>query len=407
MSASITAIIPTRDSARFLPEAVHSLMAQSRLVHQIIVWDDGSTDETGQIATQLQDIISEAPADSNVPTFVYRKSDRAGTGAAINQALALASGDYVWICSAQNRTLPHGAETLARLLDDAPDATYTAGTYRRFKIDPRSRKQTDLAPAQWPDLRQGVTLRLILENRFLPLDAVMFRRSALIKAGPFREDIKGLCHYDMHIRLACQGPIRVTDEPVFLQRIDADKSKQTATSQNPSERAVLKPLRDRIPLAIYEGMFRAEDPMVVRRTALLQRACVFARSADWATATRDFVDAAKLAPGFRLSALEKDICSRAFSGNHGVATALDAEVRASLREAASMSAAGGSIARALAAGMAWRSKDAMARGRLSDVASMGKFISALRIYTGGHGRGEKPGQVSENDELPVPAYKVI
>jgi len=170
---------------------------------------------------------------------------------------------------------------------------------------------------------------------------------------------------------------------------------------------VMTAFRERIPLSMYEGMFLAEDPKIVRRAAHLQRACVYARQSDWDIATRDFVDAAKLAPAYRLSQLEKDICARALSSKHGVGNALTSDVRSALREAASMSAAGGSIARALSGGMAWRSKDAMARGRIGNVASMGKFVSALRIYTGGHGRGERPGQVSESKDLPPNVYKVV
>ena len=408
MPATITAIVTTRDAGRLLPEAVHSILAQTRMVAEIIIWDDGSTDDTPTIAAQLKDILDAAPAGSAVPTFQYHRAERMGTGAALNRALGHATGDYVWICGAQNLALDHTMAVLATLLDQTPEATMATGTYRRFRIHPRTRKQTDLAPEHRPDLTQGSVLRHLLESRYLPGEAAMMRRSALLSAGTFREDLRGLSQADMHIRLACQGPVRVTDDPVFLQRlIDDPPARTTDEAAAKADLALIAPFRDRIPLSIYEGMFRAEDPKIVRRAALLQRACVFARHTDWLAAARDFTDAAKLAPGHRLSPLEKEICDRAMSGPFGVDAALTPESRKALREAAGLSAAGGSIARALAGGMAWRSKDAMARGRLADVAAMGKFVSALRIYTGGHGRGDRPGQVFENAELPDQSYLVI
>ena len=399
-----------------MAEAVHSILAQTRPVSEIIVWDDGSTDDTGEIAEQLGAIMAGAGNSDSVPAFHYFKSENGGKSRAINCALAKAQGDYIWVCDDDDIALPHATETLAGILDEHPDTLASGAGYRRFSVDPATKARMEYGPGYWPDLSTGTALRHILEDLFVFQNATMVRKSAFDKVGPFREDLARSVDYDMMVRLACAGPVHIVDDPVFLQRKHSGlrgpkRARRKAADSDKvwkdADIAVFTPFRERIPLAMYEGMFRAEDPKVGRRAALLQRACVYARRTDWSMATRDFTDAAKLAPGYRLTDTERDICMRALSGKHGCAEATTSEVRTQLREVAGMSAAGRGIARALARGMVWRGKKAAQSGRFGEASAVAAFITALTTVPSSHGRGDKPGPVYENKELPKQSYRVI
>ncbi|MEL6640309.1 MAG: glycosyltransferase family 2 protein [Pseudomonadota bacterium] len=416
MPARITAIIPTFNRALLMAEAVHSILAQTRMVTEIIVVDDGSTDNTGEIATQLGTIMAGAKHSDSVPAFHLYTTENGGKSRALNLALAKAQGDYIWICNDDDIALPHAVDTLAGLLDADPALVAVGGSYRRFSVHGKSGKKTEYGPGYWPDLSSGTALRHILEDLFVFQNATMVRKTAYEAVGPFREDLRHSLDYDMIVRLACAGPIKLTDDPVFLQRKHDGKGKSRGSREveasskktwKKTDKDVFAVFREKIPLAMYEGMYRAEDPKVVRRAALLQRAAVFARRADWDMALRDFADAAKLAPGYRLSEMEQTICQRALAGKYGCKEALTSEIRRKLRDVAGMSASGGSITRALSRGIAWRGKVAMREGRISEAGSVATFVSALKFAHSGHGRGDRPGPVFENDQLPEPTYRII
>ncbi|MBW6507629.1 MAG: glycosyltransferase family 2 protein [Rhodobacteraceae bacterium] len=78
----VSCIIPAWNAARYLPEAVASVQAQSRPVDEIIVVDDGSTDDTAKVAASLP----------NVRLICQKNS---GVGAARNAGITAATGDFL------------------------------------------------------------------------------------------------------------------------------------------------------------------------------------------------------------------------------------------------------------------------------------------------------------------------
>ena len=72
--ASITAIIPTYNRAGYLTQAVNALRTQTRRPGEIIVWDDGSTDETEAVARELGSAIR------------YFRAENGGKSRALNAA---------------------------------------------------------------------------------------------------------------------------------------------------------------------------------------------------------------------------------------------------------------------------------------------------------------------------------
>src|SRR6056297_1463995 len=140
---SITAIVPTYNRAAFLAETLASLAAQTRPVAEILVWDDGSTDGTEQAARA-------APGPIR-----YFRSANGGKSRALNAAMAEARGDLIWICDDDELALPQAAETLAAMLEAAPEAGAAGGSYVRFRDDPVTGARSETGPGYWPDLSRG------------------------------------------------------------------------------------------------------------------------------------------------------------------------------------------------------------------------------------------------------------
>ncbi|MCK0122603.1 glycosyltransferase [Loktanella sp. F6476L] len=372
-SQKITAIVPTYNRAAFLSEALAAIFNQTCQVDEVIVWDDGSTDETESVVRA-----------ANGPIRYFR-AENGGKSRALNAAMAKATGDLIWICDDDDIALPHAVEILVGLLVKYPDAGASGGGYRRFHTDPTSGDRIEQGPGYWPDLSQGSVLRHLLEDIFLFQNATLVRRTAYHAVGAFKEDLPRSIDYDMIVRLALHKPVVVTDTPLFLQRKhDGERGPAAARHSaarsdevwEAADRAVFKPFYDSIPLSRYATMYGG-SPQASHRAALLQRACIYARRTDWGLACADFKVAANIAPDCPLSTVETAICRRAMAGKHGIYRATTPEIRATLSDLAQSNISGTAIARALRRGLRWRLRDAIRAKNLGEAMKITQLAIAL------------------------------
>lgn len=397
-AVNITAIIPTYNRARFLPDALAGLAAQTRPVAEIIVWDDGSTDGTEALCQP------RAAAGE----IRYFRAENAGKSRALNRAMAEATGEAIWICDDDDIALPDAAETLAAMLDAVPERGLAAGSYRRFSDEA---PDVALGPGYWPDLSTGTPLRHILEDIFLFQNATLVRRGAYDRVGPFREDLARSIDYEMLVRLALAHPVGVTERALFRQRKHAGvrgpsaalhAAAQSDAVWKTTDRDIFRSFRERLSPALFEAFFDAE-PAPRARAARLQRAAVFARRTDWPAALEDLTAAAEALPEAPLSSLEHAICRRAMAGKHGVAEVMAPDTAAALRRLAKASPAGGEIARALLRGLAWRLKAAAKGGQLREAAALTQFAARLSLAAQRRAKGSPP-TISERAALPASFY---
>ena len=95
---NVSAIIPTYNHERFIGEAVDSVLAQTLLPLEVIVIDDGSTDDTAEVLARYGDRIR-----------VIRQ-DNAGVAAARNAGIAAARGEYLAFLDSDDSWYPHKLE---------------------------------------------------------------------------------------------------------------------------------------------------------------------------------------------------------------------------------------------------------------------------------------------------------
>ncbi|WP_254695224.1 glycosyltransferase [Leisingera sp. NJS201] len=380
-----------------MSEALNSLAAQSRIVDEIIVWDDGSEDDT------------EKTVRAAAGPVRYFRSENGGKSRALNAAIAQARGDWIWICDDDDIALPHAAETLSALLLANPSAGFAAGGYKRFSNAPETGEPVLSGPGYWPDLSEGSVLRHLLEDIFLFQNATLVRRSCYEAVGPFREDLARSIDYDMIVRLAARFPAAVIETPLFHQRKHSGARGPAAARHAASrseevwkgaDKLVFEGLLEALQPDLFTNMFEAAVPGHAARAGRLQRGCVFARRTDWQVALQEFRAAAALVPGMALSPVEKTICRRALAGKHGCAEALRPDVRGALAGLAAGSPLGAEIAAALARGTGWRLRAAVRGGDLRVAAALLGFASRLLVA----GRQRRPrlaaGRLAERCDYP-------
>lgn len=391
----VTVIIPTFNRKAYLKQALASVHAQTRPVDEIIVWDDGSTDGTHEMFAGMND-----------PKLRYHRAENAGKSAALNQAMQLATGDYIWICDDDDLVLPDAAERLTAVLDMDASVGVSGGSYQRFR-DTRSGRDLS-GPGYWPDLSSGTPMRHLLEDIFLFQNAMIVRRSCYDKVGPFREDLARSIDYDMIIRLATRFPVRMIQEEVFLQRKhDGDRgpvgARHAASAVNEvwaaQDKVVFEGLTEHIPHTLMEALFDGPEAEI-RRAARLQRACIFARHGLWSIALDDLEAASTLAPMTPLGSVERQICRRAVSGKHGVVlTAQDSDRMVRLKRSGKI---GRDIAGSLGRGLLWRLRNALSGKDWAEAKRLTKILRTTGIKTGSARAGS---EVEEYRTLPLSAYE--
>jgi glycosyltransferase involved in cell wall biosynthesis len=114
-------IIPAYNAGAYIGEALESVFAQTRQPDEIIVVDDGSTDDTAAVVARFTD-----------RRVRYRHQAKQGVSTARNQGLNEANGDYITFLDADDRWLPTMLEEQGALLDARPDVVLSFTNFRRF-----------------------------------------------------------------------------------------------------------------------------------------------------------------------------------------------------------------------------------------------------------------------------------
>jgi glycosyltransferase involved in cell wall biosynthesis len=190
----VSVIIPTHNSARFIAEAVKGILAQTYRQREVIVVDDGSTDDTRSVLRAFGDQVR----------YVYQHNQ--GPAAARNAGIRMARGELVSFLDADDAWLPNKLELQAAFMTAHPDvgllfadAEESEGsTIQKASILATMKFGADVL-SQRP-LKQAFA-KLLVEN-FVPTSTVMIRVSSLSKSGLFDEELQNAEDRDMWLRLA-------------------------------------------------------------------------------------------------------------------------------------------------------------------------------------------------------------
>src|ERR687898_2245292 len=115
----VTVVIPCYNQAHFLGEAIESVLSQSYEHFEIIVVDDGSTDETSEVASRYEGV------------RLIRQENR-GLAGARNRGLEEAKGEYVVFLDADDRLLPGALEAGLGCFEAHPECAFVFGNSRRI-----------------------------------------------------------------------------------------------------------------------------------------------------------------------------------------------------------------------------------------------------------------------------------
>ena len=194
LPGSITVIVPTYNCGRFIAESIQSILAQTLQPEEIIVVDDGSTDNTEEVVGTFTD-----------PRIRYIRQQNAGVSVARNTGLAAARGEYISFLDADDRWRPTFLEKLHAVVSHDTQLVCAFANFIRFehptgKIMPRDQfqlypelHQLPVRPGPIPSSHviQGDAFQALVQCGEIPsfTQAMMFR-SRLIKNIRFNPKLR-------------------------------------------------------------------------------------------------------------------------------------------------------------------------------------------------------------------------
>lgn len=204
MSANtVSVIVPSYNASKFLSEAIESILAQTYQEFEIIVIDDGSTDNTGEVAARY-------------PGIRYIRQENQGLARVRSRGVRESRGDYLVFLDHDDRLFPNALEIGVNSLNTHPDCAFTFGICRLITADGLPLQSS---PSILETPFETFNYQSMLRGRCLvPPATVMFRRSVFSSIGEFDAALAPVDDYDMYLRLARAFPIYCHNQVVAEYR---------------------------------------------------------------------------------------------------------------------------------------------------------------------------------------------
>lgn len=200
MGPLVSIVITAHNHGRFLRDAIGSVLCQTFTDRELIVVDDGSTDDTTAVATAFPDVR-------------YIHQNRAGLSAARNTGWRASRGRYVSFLDADDRLLPEALRIGVTCAAANPGAAFVSGHY--VVIDAAG---LQVSGRHRPCVKSDHYRRLLRGNYIGMHATVLYRRETLEQHGGFDTSLAASEDYDLYLRVARQSAIVCHPEVVAQYR---------------------------------------------------------------------------------------------------------------------------------------------------------------------------------------------
>jgi glycosyltransferase involved in cell wall biosynthesis len=248
----VSVIIPTYNRADYLGAAIDSVLEQTLPGVEAIVVDDGSTDDTEELAKRYAGRIQ------------YVRTEHVGYAHARNVGIRAARGEYIAFLDSDDLYYPYKLELQARVLDDHPDVAMVCsecssfgdrGSGERFHLRTyhdsgyRSQGYDDIFDTSMPLDRAGLLpagdagsdlagRRVYFGNIFGPylrnlvvfVNSIMVRRRTFLEFGDLNESLRYFIELDFLLRVCRRNRVAFIDVPTYKLRYHPGQISTTANA---------------------------------------------------------------------------------------------------------------------------------------------------------------------------------
>ena len=201
----VSIVTPVYNGSQYLSEAIESALAQTYKNFELLIVNDGSTDNSKSIIS----------AYLSNPKIRYFEQQNAGVAAARNLALRYANGKYIGFLDQDDLWLPDKLSTQIEFLKTNQEIAFVHSRQDYIQAD-----GTPIAdyPKDWiSDLHGKCFTELFRRNRIAVL-TVLLRKSVIDDIGFFNETVSRADDYELWLRICSKYPLGFQDKKLALYR---------------------------------------------------------------------------------------------------------------------------------------------------------------------------------------------
>ena len=217
----VSVIIPTYNRANYVGEAIESVLAQTYQDYEIIVVDDGSTDNTREVVQKYSDRMK------------YLYQDNRGEPGGRNTGILVSQGEYLVFLDSDDLLMPTKLEEQVAFLDSNPEiGVVYSDTYLCDETGRLLGLQSDIVSHR---LQSGNIFEELLRGGFIPINSAMVRRACLDDVGLFDEARPMSPDWELWLRVAQRYNFAYQNWPLAVYRIHSamvSRDSQTRISRD-------------------------------------------------------------------------------------------------------------------------------------------------------------------------------
>jgi alpha-1,3-rhamnosyltransferase len=190
-SAAVSVVVPSYNHAQFVETTLRSIMKQTFAPAELIVIDDGSTDDSPQLIAR---VLTECP----FPCELVARENR-GLCATLNEGFERSTGEYFAYLGSDDLWLPDFLKARVKLLESRDRAVLAYGN--AYFINEQN--QIIDSTSDWANYADGNALEMLLQTTAPMSPTVLYRRAALEQQR--WDEAAKLEDYDLYLRLSIAG----------------------------------------------------------------------------------------------------------------------------------------------------------------------------------------------------------
>ena len=236
MNPEVCVVMTAYNAASTIKVAVESVLGQSFEDFQLIVLDDGSTDETASIVSAIAD-----------PRLTFITAEHHGRSAALNAAIAAGNARYIALNDADDQSLPDRLSLQVAYLQSHPEVDVVGGSMRAIE---GSREWT----LSYPTDHQDICAQLDAGKMPIANACVMFTRDWFERTGGFALELERLEDFELYFRQRSQTTFGAVPQTILTytfrtfsqQQWQAEENQRLTIAGSPAQASTLGYLKYRL-----------------------------------------------------------------------------------------------------------------------------------------------------------------
>ena len=290
----VSTVIPVYNRPDMLRQAVGSVLAQSWTNIEIIISDDGSSEETIAAAESL--------VTSNPGVLRLVRNSNRGPGPAREAGRLLARGEFIQYLDSDDRLLPNKFTAQIQRLRQRPEAGVAYGQTRLIDVA----GNVLVSPYKWTGQEREHLLPGLLVDRWWCTHTPLYRRSVTDAAGPWT-DLRYSQDWEYDARVAALGTILVNCHELVSEHRTHDGNRQTGSGRWLPPRAQVRFFSSLLASARQASVATSSPEMkhFTRWIFKQARECAALRDPESAAALCELVEQAQGRDSFELKLFRK------------------------------------------------------------------------------------------------------